>query len=176
MGIRSLLRRSSVLGSASAAVAPIYVDSDDNRVKLIAAGSGSTTEIILQEANGAALSEVVITTKTVTAAESGKTFFLALAVGFTTALPAPAVGLRYRFHVQIAPTGGAGYTVTAATLAGRVFSVVAGDADNQNTTAGVNIIFVNDVSLIGDSAEFFSDGTSWFVWAISNADAGITIN
>ena len=53
-GVRSLTRTPTVKGSASAAVAPIYVDSDDNRVKVIPGGSGSTTEIILQEAGGAA--------------------------------------------------------------------------------------------------------------------------
>src|SRR5258705_9577904 len=82
-GIRSIHRNPTVKGSASGASAPIYVDSDDNRLKMIPAGSG-TTEVVLQETSGSGAAEVVITTKAVTAAESGKVFFLALATGFVT--------------------------------------------------------------------------------------------
>ena len=45
-GIRTLLRNATVRGFATGSSAPIYVDSDDNLVKLIPAGSG-TTEVTL---------------------------------------------------------------------------------------------------------------------------------
>ncbi len=51
-GIRSLTRRPTILGYATAASAPIYVDSDDNAVKIIPAGTG-TTEVVLAVAGGA---------------------------------------------------------------------------------------------------------------------------
>lgn len=41
-GIRSLRRGATIVGSATGASAPIYVDSDDNLVKFIPAGTGST--------------------------------------------------------------------------------------------------------------------------------------
>lgn len=47
-GIRSLTRRPTIVGYASAGSAPIYVDSDDNKVKLIPAGTG-TSEVVLAD-------------------------------------------------------------------------------------------------------------------------------
>lgn len=41
-GIRSLTRRGSAAGFATAASAPIYVDSADSTVKVVPAGSGTT--------------------------------------------------------------------------------------------------------------------------------------
>lgn len=43
-GVRSLVRRPTVLGVATDSSAPIYVDSDDSTIRLITAGGGSTTE------------------------------------------------------------------------------------------------------------------------------------
>lgn len=51
-GVRSLVRTATVKGYASPASAPIYVDSDDNAVKIIPAGSG-TTELVFQMASAA---------------------------------------------------------------------------------------------------------------------------
>jgi hypothetical protein len=61
-GIRSITRNPTVKGSASGASAPIYVDSDDNILKMIPAGSG-TTEVQLVDAS----STQTLTTKTLTA-------------------------------------------------------------------------------------------------------------
>lgn len=41
-GVRSLVRTPTVRGYATSGSAPIYVDSDDNAVKLIPAGTGTT--------------------------------------------------------------------------------------------------------------------------------------
>lgn len=46
---RSIVRRATALGYATPSAAPIYVDSDDNTVKIIPAGSG-TTEVALAQA------------------------------------------------------------------------------------------------------------------------------
>ncbi len=59
-GIRSLSRSKTVKGYATGASAPIYVDSDDNLVKLIPAGSG-TTEKTLVDTDSAQ----VLTNKTI---------------------------------------------------------------------------------------------------------------
>lgn len=60
-GIRSLTRRPTAVGSASGASAPIYVDSDDNIIKVIPAGSG-TTEVQVVDAS----STQTLTNKTLT--------------------------------------------------------------------------------------------------------------
>ena len=180
MGIRSLLRRVSVAGSASGAVAPIYVDSDDNRVKAILAGSGSTTEVILQEAGGAGVGEVLITARTLTAADSGKVFFLALAAGFAVTLPALAAGLNFRFFVQIAPTGD--YTIVTPgapdqTLAGQIYASSGGDEDSETafTATTINFIAAAGAGKIGDSADLTCDGTNWYARVYVDTAGGATI-
>jgi hypothetical protein len=66
---------------------------------------------------------VVTATKTVTAAETGTTFFLSAAAGFTTTLPTATAGLRYKFIVITAPTSN-GYTIVG-TPDDRIFGTVA---------------------------------------------------
>jgi hypothetical protein len=165
MSVHAIARRSSVNGPATPTAAPIYVDSASNRVKLIPAGSGST-EVVLQEAGGASAAEVVVTTKAVTAAESGKTFFLDLAAGFVTTLPAVGIGLNYRFVVRTSPTGS--YTIVcpaaAALFKGHVLSSdlnAASDAD-FDTTAVATLTFVLNKAVVGDSIFIVSDGVNWF--------------
>ncbi len=176
-GIRSLTRRPTVAGYASAGSAPIYVDSDDNRVKVIPAGTG-TTEIVLQEASGAGSAEAVITTKAVTAAESGKTFYLDLAAGFVTTLPAVALGLRYQFIVKTAPTGS--YTIVcpaaAALFKGHVLTTDVNSATDPDfdTTAVATLTFVLNKAVAGDRINIDSDGTSWFYSAECSVFDAIT--
>ena len=45
-GIRSITRRAAVIGYANAATAPIYVDSDDDALKHIPAGTGTTERVL----------------------------------------------------------------------------------------------------------------------------------
>lgn len=61
-GIRSITRNPTVKGYAVAGSAPIYVDSDDNKLKYIPAGSG-TTEVELIDASATQ----TLTNKTLTA-------------------------------------------------------------------------------------------------------------
>ena len=133
MPSRSLRRNATILGPAHADKAPIYVDADDNILKFIPAGSG-TTEVQIVDASsvqtltnktltspvitgatltspvGAVAREVVTAANIITAAESGTTFFLNSGTEFASTLPAPAAGLKYTFIVTAAPSG-ASYTV-----------------------------------------------------------------
>jgi hypothetical protein len=178
-GIRSITRRPTAAGFATAGSAPIYVDSDDNRVKLIPQGSG-TTEIVLQEAGGASSSEVVITTKAVTAAESGKTFYLDLAAGFVTTLPAVSLGLNYEFIVKTAPTGS--YTIVcpaAATLfKGHVLTndVNSGTDSDFGTSGEATITLVLNKAVAGDRVRVDCDGVNWHVSAKCSVFDAITIS
>src|SRR5258706_9431792 len=52
MPIRNIRRGPTVLGSAIPSSAPIYVDSDDNKLKMIPAGSGTTEVVLADGASG----------------------------------------------------------------------------------------------------------------------------
>lgn len=118
--------------------------------------------------------EIVITTNVIAASENGKTFYLTLAGGFTSTLPAPALGLRFRFIVAVAPT--TAYIITTNAGANIIYGMfeeraggagVAGAAqDTQN--------FVANQAIIADWAEYYSDGTNWYVHGMVNVSAGIT--
>jgi hypothetical protein len=118
--------------------------------------------------------EVVSATNVITGAESGKTFYLNAVGGFTSTLPAPENGLRYRFIVSIAPT--TAYIIT--TNAGA--NVLFGTINEITTTAGISVQaqdtlnFVASTSLIGDWIEAESDGTNWYVHGVTQVDDGIT--
>jgi len=119
-------------------------------------------------------SETVTTTNVIVASESGTTFFLNLAGGFTSTLPAPVTGLRFKFIVKTAPT--TAYIVTTTSgdniLYGTLLDIV---GEQVAITAQDTINFVASTSLIGDSLEVESDGTNWYCTAKSLADGGITI-
>lgn len=176
-GIRSLVRTPTAKGFATVNSAPIYVDSDDNRVKLIPGGSG-TTEVVLQETSGSGAAEVVITTKAVTAAESGKTFYLDLAGGFVTTLPAVALGLRYKFIIRTAPTGS--HTIVcpaaAALFKGHVLTTDVNSATDPDfdTTAVATLTFVLNKAVAGDNVTVESDGVNWFYSAECSVFDAIT--
>jgi hypothetical protein len=121
-------------------------------------------------------SEVVTTTNVITAAESGTTYYLNAAGGFTSTLPAPAEGLRYRFIVSTAPT--TAYIIT--TNAGA--NILYGTINEITTTAGISIQaqdtlnFVASTSLVGDWIEAESDGTNWYIHGVTQVDNGITVS
>ncbi len=181
-GIRSIHRNATVKGYAGPACAPIYVDSDDNRLKMIPAGSG-TTEVIVQEASGASSYEQLVTTRVLTAADSGKTFGLALAGGFTVTLPAlsTGTGMNFKFVIEIAPTTAYIIIANAADLdlmAGQVFGA-------DGATSGTNSIFtfsadkldfVANVAKIGARADFQQVGTAGWsgqAWVDLGATAAV---
>lgn len=176
-GIRSVTRKATVPGYASDGSAPLRVDSADNRLKMIPAGSG-TTEVVLQETSGSGAATVLITTKAVTAAESGKTFYLDLAAGFVTTLPAVALGLRYKFVVRTAPTGS--YTIVcpaaAALFKGHVLTNDVNSATDSDfdTTAVATITFVLNKSVAGDLVIIECDGVNWFYSAECSVFDAIT--
>jgi hypothetical protein len=120
-------------------------------------------------------SESVTTTNVITASESGKTFYLNAAGGFTSTLPAPALGLKYKFIVKAAPT--TAYIITTNggdnVLQGTYLDIV---GELVSIAAQDTLNFVANTALVGDSLEVESDGTSWFCTAFSKADGGITVS
>ena len=121
--------------------------------------------------------EVVAATNIITAAESGKTFFLADAGGFTSTLPAPAAGLNFRFIVSVSPT--TAYII--ATNAGADIMIGGVNELETDTTEdgpyddnADTFNFVANVALVGDWVDFVSDGTSWFFNGQVKADGAVT--
>lgn len=198
MPTQYIIRRTTVLPAASKPNAvPIYVDADDNILKYVPAGSG-TTEIQIVDAStaqtltnktltapvltspvitggtGAGASEVVTATNVLTAGESGTTYYLNAVAGFLTTMPAPALGLNYKFIVKTAPTSN-GYTFGTPTA-----NIFYGMFLERVGTAGVAgaaqdlITLVANNALIGDWFEASSDGTNWYVRGMVDAAAGVT--
>lgn len=136
-------------------------------------GVTATAAEINMAADSSANVEVVTGANTITAAESGKTFFLNSATGFASTLPAPAAGLRFKFIVTTQPTSG---NCTVVTNGGS--NVIEGMADVNSTLVlaanedSINI--VASTAIVGDWVEVISDGTSWFVNGASGAAGGIT--
>lgn len=120
--------------------------------------------------------EIVTATNVIAASESGKTFYLHAAGGFTSTLPAPALGLMFRFIVRTAPTGGA-YVITTNGGANIMF----GRTLERAGTAGVagaardTFNFVANQSIIGDEVTFRSDGTNWYYTGTTDIAAGNTV-
>jgi hypothetical protein len=113
------------------------------------------------------------------ASESGQTFFLNLVGGFNVVLPAVAAGLHYTFIVKLLPT--TAYTITptdADSIVGTITSSqdAGGSADSaQVGDQGDALNFVASKAAAGDMAEFWSDGTVWYVRAQSALFDAITI-
>lgn len=126
----------------------------------------------------AASVETVTAANVITAAESGKTFFLATAGGFASTLPPPAAGLKYKFIVKTAPT--TAYTIATNSSANIIIGGVnelevdTGD-DGPRSAVGDLVSFVANVAVVGDYVEVISDGTSWYLTGQTNADGGVTI-
>jgi hypothetical protein len=138
-------------------------------------GLTATVDEINQAADESANTEVVTATNIITAAESGKTFYLGTAGGFTSTLPAPAAGLRFRFIVKVAPT--TAYIITTNASANIMFGMMLERAG----TAGVagagrdTFNFVANQAIIADWVEFWSDGTNWYYHGMVDVAAGNTV-
>lgn len=123
---------------------------------------------------GVAPVEVVTAANTITAAESGTTFFLNSATAFASTLPAPAAGLHYKFVVGATPPSGGNHTVVtngnatiiqgSVEVAGAV--VLGSDEDTISFVDGGNK---------GDWAYVISDGTNWYVSGMASASGKLTL-
>lgn len=124
--------------------------------------------------------EVLTATRTVRPEESGKTFYLNSATEFVTTLPAPALGLNFRFVVKAAPVG-ANYTIVSSASAniikGQVYTLDVNSATDPDfeTSGGDTVTLVASKSVAGDTVEFFCDGTNWFTRAFCSVFDAITI-
>lgn len=112
---------------------------------------------------------------TLTASQSGTTFFLNATAEFATTLPTPSAGLTYKFIVKAAPSG-ASYTIVTASSANIIKgqAVNAAGAAGDTGTSDDTISFVDGQAVAGDMVTVISDGTSWFAYGVCAVAAGIT--
>lgn len=129
--------------------------------------------------NASGTAEILTAAKTLTAADNGKTFFLALADGFTVTLPAPALGFEVEFIVSVAPT-----TAYVITTNGGADVIVAGINELEVDTAddgpydddADTFNFVASTAVVGDRVSFKCDGTKFYGIGQTNADGGVTMS
>lgn len=143
-------------------------------IPLSLAGLTATAAEINQAASLAANTEIVITTRILTAADNNKTIYLTLAGGFTVTLPAPFLGGKFTFIVAVAPT--TSYIITTNAGANVIFGKFwerAGGAGVAGATQDTQN-FVANQAIISDWAEYRSDGTNWYVKGAVNVAAGVT--
>ena len=115
---------------------------------------------------------------TLTAEDSGKTFYLNAATEFAVTLPAvaDAAGFKAKFVIKAAPSG-ANYSVAsaAADISGAILSPA--DATGASAaTAGTpitTISFVSAKAVKGDFIEIESDGAAFYVSGSSTVFDGI---
>lgn len=140
----------------------IVVDIDQGKLQIDTVAVNASAAEINMACDNSANTEVVTATNAIAAAESGTTYILNSATEFASTLPAPALGLRYKFIIGAAPSG-ASYTVVTTSGA----NIIEGSATvNGAAVAAVNedtITFTDGAAAVGDWVEVISDGTSWFV-------------
>lgn len=115
---------------------------------------------------------------TLTRNDSGRTFFLNAAAGFTVTLPTVLKGMELEFIVKTAPTT-SNYVITAGSaiiLGGVYTNDVSNPSDSDFDATGATVVnFVKNASLRADSVKLTSDGTKWYAKAFTAVYDGITL-
>jgi hypothetical protein len=152
------------------------VSATDGTRRVVDKISGNTATILYPtNSTTGGRHKILTATYSVPVTENGTVYYLNAATEFVTTLPAPFLGAEYTFIVKAAPSG-ANYTVVTTSSANIIAGLqnsVAGDAGDSGT-ADDTISFVSAQAVAGDKVELYSDGTSWFAYAISKVAAGIT--
>lgn len=157
MSVRNIVRTPTAKGYATPTSAPIYVDSDDNKLKLIPAGSGTTeVEVVLA---GAAVNVTASTYAVTKAINANKTTTLSLAAGQALTLPAATgSGDKYRFIILITYTGAS--TIKVASATDYMIGTALLFADGGDTTVGFATANTGTVATESDTITTFATGNT----------------
>lgn len=155
IGAADLAKIDGITNGTGAAGKALVLDSSGN-VTMPTSGS-------IDERNA----EVVTAANVIAAAENGRTYYLNSATEFASTLPAPALGLKFKFIVKAAPSG-ADYTITTTSSANIIYGAISSSDLNAANDAAIatgndTISFVSAKAIVGDWVEFESDGTNWYV-------------
>jgi hypothetical protein len=117
--------------------------------------------------------EVLTAAKTLTTAETNRTYILNSATAFAVTLPAVEAGLHYTFYAGATQVTGGNHTIVPTddnTVYGEY--LVAGLTVPASAEGSIN--WVADTILPGDKVEVFCDGTNWYVSGAAAASGAIT--
>ena len=106
-------------------------------------------------------------------------------LGFNVYLPTPRRGLWYNFILRppsISNNADSAITVTATSDGSSASNIALGMVEGTGNDVGANVVagvdvltFVHNKATAGDQALFICDGTNWYVNAIYDVDASITL-
>lgn len=116
--------------------------------------------------------ELLTAATTLTAADHNKVFLLGAAAGFTVTLPALSPGLRFRFEIVTAPTGG-NYIIDSAEGDNINGSLIVAGAQ-VTALAEDQINLTQSLAVRGDWVELICTGFSWGVSGMGAATSSIT--
>ena len=128
--------------------------------------------------------ESLTTTKQLIAADGGKTFSLDLAAGFTVTLPSIAdagAGWNCKFIVGTNCTSN-DYVITEKTtvdtdkIIGKINELeVDTSSDGPSSTGCTTLTLPNAADTVGDSFDFYCDGTNWHLNGTTVLDGGAVL-
>jgi hypothetical protein len=129
MAIRNIRRQPTVPGVASGTAAPIYVDSDDNILKMIPAGTGTTEVQVIDASSAQTLTNKTLTSPIITGATAQD----------STGVVREIFNATPKTIVDGSATSLFSVAVAAAAMVGGVleFLIKVGDGTDNQTIAGI---------------------------------------
>ena len=170
MPARNIARQATVPGVATSKAVPVYVDSDDNIMKMIPAGSG-TTEVQIVDASSTqtltnkTLTSPTIATPTLTNPSIAGSTPVAFTSGTTLALTQATHANRIVYVTDVA----AAYALPAATGTGDKYTIALGATQTGASTIKVNATPGTDI--MQGTAILFADGGDTVVGFNTAADS-----
>ena len=131
----------------------------------------SSTSLITGVMNVVSISN----TATLTTAQSR--YLVALSGGsgsYGLSLPTPKAGLLYRCVITATLPGGLAFQAGSAQILGSVLSSDGTAVSGGNITSAKTYIILSSAAVIGDTYEFWSEGTHWFVRGITAAHGSVS--
>lgn len=116
---------------------------------------------------GLNLADAILITaaRTILPKETGTLFVFNSIATLIATLPAPARGLTYSFFCLLSATSGNGHTISVNAAGDILYGQTAAGVALAST-AGKGLTNTQATGAVGDSVEFTSDGTNWFVRSI----------
>jgi hypothetical protein len=184
MSVHGIARRATVNGVATPTTAPVYVDSDDNKLKMIPAGSGTTEIDLVDVSSTQTLTNKTLTSPVVTGqtgsltspaitspAITGSPTSTITLSSITTATAAPAVAASGTTYVFNRATGIAVTLPLEASSTGVWYRFVIGTNFTANgTIAPVGTNTMRGMVTAADGAATASSAAADLVTFINTAD------
>lgn len=172
MSIRSIRRQATnpLAAPGTPSTAPIYVDSDDNKLKMIPAGSGTTEVEVADVSSTQTFTNKTLTSPTITSPTISSPNITGQTVSETTATRVVTSADAGK-TVVLNRAGGVTVTLPAATGTGNRFRYVVGTA----LSAASHVIQVaNGTDVMHGNAFVAADDSSGAIKGWSTADTGTT--